>query len=243
MRKLPFKKEGSIYYHLQFVDAIDLYKNRERQNFTFNISDKFNIRDQIQLENDLNQIIDVIEKHKQKKANEKKRRIQELTEYQKDIGTKFLTNKNLIDEITDDITKLGYVREDKNKILLYLIMTSRLLNNPLHSIIISRSGAGKSQLIDIIEQLCPPEELKSISDLSPQSLYYYGQNDLKNKFIVIAEREGSKGSDYPLRELITKKSITKAIPIKDQTGQIKTESIKVNGPIALVETTTNGEIN
>ncbi|MCK5491780.1 MAG: DNA primase, partial [Candidatus Omnitrophica bacterium] len=75
-------------------------------------------------------------------------------------------------------------------------------------------------------------------------MYYYGQDDLKNKFIVIAEKEGSKGSDYPLRELISKKSITKAIPMKDQiTGQIKTVSIRVNGPIALVETTTNGEIN
>ena len=54
----------------------------------------------------------------------------------------------------------------------------------------------------------------------------------------------AENSDYPLRELITKKSITKAIPMKDQvTGQIKTVTIKVNGPIALVETTTNGELN
>jgi hypothetical protein len=123
-------------------------------------------------------------------------------------------------------------------------MTSRLLENPLHSIIISRSGAGKSQLVDLIETLCPPEELESVSDLSAQALYYYGIDDLKNKFIVIGEKEGSKDSDYPLRELITKKSITKAIPMKDSvTGQIKTVTIKVNGPIALVETTTNGELN
>jgi hypothetical protein len=128
--------------------------------------------------------------------------------------------------------------------LLYLIMTSRLLDNPLHSIIISRSGAGKSHLAQIIETLCPPEELESISDISANALYYYGMDDLKNKFIVIGEKEGSRDSDYPLRELITKKSITKAIPMKDQTtGQIKTVTIKVNGPIALVETTTNGELN
>ena len=227
-----------------FMDAVDLYKNRDRQNFIYNIMDKFNIRDQIQLDNDLNRIIEVIENHKEKKENEKKKVRQELTDYQKDIGTKFLTNPNLIDEIANDITKLGYVREKKNKILMYMIMTSRLLNNPIHAVVISRSGAGKSQIVDIIEQLCPPEELESVSDLSAQALYYYGQDDLKNKFIVVSEKEGSKGSDYPLRELISKKSITKAIPMKDQiTGQIKTVSIRVNGPIALVETTTNGEIN
>ena len=53
-----------------FVDLIDLYKNRDRQNYIFNLMDRFNIRDQIQLEKDLNQIIGVIEKHKGKKESE-----------------------------------------------------------------------------------------------------------------------------------------------------------------------------
>ena len=227
-----------------FVDSIDLYKNRDRQNFIYNIMDKFNIRDQLQLENDLNQIIEVIEKHKEKKEKEKKRVKPELTDYQKEIGLRLLRNPNLLDEIEEDYTKLGYVRERKNKILLYLIMTSRLMDNPLHSILISRSGAGKSLLVDVTEELCPPEDLVSISDLSAQALYYFGTDELKHKFIVIGEKEGSAGSDYPLRELITKKSITKAIPMKDAvTGQIKTVSIKVEGPISFVETTTSGEIN
>jgi len=227
-----------------FVDSIDMYKNRDRQNFIYNIMDKFNIRDQLQLEKDLNQIIEVIEKHKDKKEKEKKKVKPELTDYQKEIGLCFLRNTNLVDEIEQDYTKLGYVRERKNKILLYLVMTSRLMDNPLHSILISRSGAGKSLLVDVTEELCPPEGLESISDLSAQALYYFGTDELKHKFIVIGEKEGREGSDYPLRELITKKAITKAIPMKDPaTGQIKTISIKVEGPISFVETTTSGEIN
>jgi len=227
-----------------FVDQIDLYKNRDRQNLIYNIMDKFSVRDQIQLENDLTQIIEVIEKHKEKKEKEKKKTKPVLTEYQKDIGLQFLKNPNIIDEIEKDYEKLGYVRERKNKILLYLVMTSRLMDNPLHAILISRSGAGKSMLSEVTESLCPPEELESISDLSAQALYYYGKDDLKHRFIVIGEKEGSQSSDYPLRELITKKSITKAIPMKDQvTGQIKTVNIKVEGPIAFVETTTSSSIN
>jgi DNA primase len=97
---------------------------------------------------------------------------------------------------------------------------------------------------EITEELCPPEEAVSVSDLSPQALFYYGQDDLKNKFIVIGEKHGSEAADYPLRELISRKSITKAIPMKDPaTGQIKTVTITVNGPIALVETSTSAEIN
>ena len=206
--------------------------------------DKFNIRDQVQLENDLNQIIEVIEKHKEKKKDSKKRIKPELNSYEKNIGLSFLKNPHLIDEIEKDYSTLGYVRERKNKILLYLVMTSRLMDTPLHTILISRSGAGKSFLVEITEKLCPHEDVESISDLTPQALFYFGENDLKHKFIVIGEKEGSNTSDYPLRELITKKSITKAIPLKDAaTGQIKTVNIKVNGPISLAETTTNGEIN
>ena len=109
--------------------------------------DKFMIRDQLLLENDLLRIIEIIEKHRDKKADEKKKVKPMLTEYKKDIGINFLKNPKLLDEIKNDITYLGYVRERKNKILMYLIMTSRLLSNPLHSVIISRSGAGKSQLV------------------------------------------------------------------------------------------------
>ena len=123
-------------------------------------------------------------------------------------------------------------------------MTSRLMDNPLHTLLVSRSGAGKSLLVEITERLCPPEHLESVSDLSAQALYYYGEDDLKNRFIVIGEKEGREGSDYPLRELISKRSITKAVPMKDPiSGQIKTERITVNGPIALAETTTSGDVN
>jgi hypothetical protein len=227
-----------------FVDSIDLYKNRDRQNFIFNLMDKFDIRDQIQLDQEINQIFEIIEAHKEKQEQKKKKAKPELTDYQKEIGINLLKDKNLISAIEQDFEELGYVREKKNKLLLYLVMTSRLMDNPLHAVIISRSGAGKSQLAELTETLCPPEDVESISDLSAQALYYFGKDDLKNKFIVIGEKKGSEGSDYPLRELISRKSITKAIPMKDQaTGKIKTTSITVNGPIALVETTTSGEVN
>ena len=99
-------------------------------------------------------------------------------------------------------------------------------------------------LVEISERLCPPERVESVSDLSAQALYYYGKDDLKHRFIVIGEQHGRQGSEYPLRELISRRSITKAVPMKDAvTGQVKTETITVNGPIALVETTTSGDVH
>ena len=118
------------------------------------------------------------------------------------------------------------------------------MENPLHAIIISRSGGGKSRLAEVTAELCTLEDAETVSDLSQNALYYFGENDLKHKFIVIGEKSGSDGSEYPLRELISRKSITKAIPMKDQgSGQIKTVTITVNGPISLVETTTSSNVN
>ena len=71
-----------------------------------------------------------------------------------------------------------------------------------------------------------------------------GRDGLKHKFIVIGEKEGSQGAEYPLRELITRRSITKAVPMKDPvSGEIKTVTIKVNGPISLAATTTSSNVN
>jgi len=210
----------------------------------YSLADQFDIRDQLQLEQDLNTILTVIERHKENRENDKKAGLIELTDHQKNIGLEFLQEEDLCERIVDDYTSLGYVREAKNKLLLYLVMTSRLMDSPLHSLLISRSSAGKSLLAEITEQMCPPEQTVSVSDLSPQALFYYGEDDLKHKFVVIGEKHGSEASEYPLRELISRKSITKAIPMKDPvSGQIKTATITVHGPISLVETTTSPDVN
>ena len=227
-----------------FMDSVDLYKSRDRQNFVFKLMDQFDMRDQLQLEQDLKHIVDVIEKHKERRAQESKRSTPQLSEHQRNIGMEFLSEPDLIERIAGDYDTLGYVRERKNKLLLYLVMTSRLMDSPLHAIAVSRSGAGKSMLAEITEDLCPPEDVESISDLSANAMYYYGEDDLAHKFILIGEKAGSEASEYPLRELISRKSITKAVPVKDSsTGQTRTTTITVNGPISLIETTSSGELN
>ena len=101
-----------------------------------------------------------------RKATEQKRVKPALTDHQRQIGMELLKSSDLVDQIDRDYTELGYVRERKNKLLLYLVMTSRLMHNPLHAIIISRSSAGKSMLVEVTEQLGPPEDVESVSDLA-----------------------------------------------------------------------------
>ena len=70
------------------------------------------------------------------------------------------------------ILHTGYVGEETNKRLLYLVAVSRKLEDPLSAIVLSQSGAGKSGLTEVIERLCPPEDVVLLTRLTPQSLYY-----------------------------------------------------------------------
>ena len=50
--------------------------------------------------------------------------------------------------------------------------------------------------------------------------------------------DGAENVLYPLRELQSKMKISKTIPIKDSRGNLKTITLKVEGPICLAGTTT-----
>jgi hypothetical protein len=138
----------------------------------------------------------------------------------------------------------GYVGEDTNKKLGYLIAVSRKLPDPLSAIILSQSGAGKSGLASVLERLVPEEDVIFWSRLTPQALYYVEKDFLKRKLVVIEEREGSDAADYSIRALQSKHKLVQAVPVKDPvTGTIKTRTMEVEGPAAFLETTTRLHIN
>ena len=149
-----------------------------------------------------------------------------------------------MDRIARDMDAIGYVGEDANKKLGYLIAVSRKLPEPLSAIIISQSGAGKSGLASAIERLVPPEEVVFWSRLTPQALYYVEKDFFKRKLVVIEEREGSDAADYSIRALQSKHKLVQAVPVKDPaTGNIRTRTMEVEGPAAFFETTTRLAIN
>ncbi len=229
------------------IDTIDLYANKSRTTFINQSSKRLEL-DVNKIENDVFLLIQHLERlrdeHIKAEENKEKIKIPVMTDSLKHEALKFLTNPNLINEIIKDITNLGHVGEEINKAIGYLVSVSRKLAEPLSCIIISRSGAGKSELMEKVEQLTPPEDLVQFSSLTPQALYYMDKDELVHKLLLIEERAGSDQADYSIRELQTKKVLRKGVPIKDpNTGKIKTIRLEVNGPISYMESTTNSNIN
>lgn len=232
---------------LTFVDTLDLYSNRARSAFVAAAAVRLAVSAE-EIESDLLGMVLLLDEYRQQKAEKFQGKEQEkkhvMTPEERMRGMMFLTSADLLAELVADCEIAGYIGEEKNKALSYLIATSRKMGDPLSAILIAGSGAGKSALMDVIEEMMPPEDVYAVSDLTDQALFYMGHDELSHKLLIVAERSGSEDADYSLRELQTKRVLRKGVAIKDQeTGRIKTIRIEVRGPVAVMESTTNPRMN
>lgn len=156
----------------------------------------------------------------------------------------FLQSPRLVAETIADLTDLGYVGEDDNKLLVYCIATSRRQDKPLSATVKSPSAYGKSELVKTVAALMPPEDVLEFTRLTPQALAYMPPDALKNKWLVIMERNGSEEADYNIRIMQSEGKIRIAYPVKDpDTGEMHTVEREVAGPLAYTETTTRPTIH
>jgi DNA-binding transcriptional ArsR family regulator len=110
--------------------------------------------------------------------------------------------------------------------------------------VLSQSGAGKSGLTEVIERLCPPEDVVLLTRLTPQSLYYTEPGFLDRKLVIVEERYGSMEADYSIRVLQSRKKLIAAAPVKDpQTGNMRTKVFTVEARAAFIEATTASSVN
>jgi len=167
-----------------------------------------------------------------------------LTAAQKQAAISFLKAPNLLERTNELIGKTGLVGEVDNRLLMYLVFTSRLREQPLHIISLGASGTGKTYLQEKISELIPEDQKLEITALSENALYYFDRTELKNKLVLIEDLDGAQDDKilYAIRELMSKKRISKTLPIKDAKGNLKTITLQVEGPITLAGTTTKEKI-
>ena len=166
----------------------------------------------------------------------------QLSEDEQGEAIELLSSIDLLAKTNYLIAQSGVVGEEINRQLMYLIYTSRLTSNPLHSIIFGSSGSGKTHLQSKVADLIPDDHKLEFTSLSANSFYYHGQNDLKNKLILIEDLDGAQEGLLPLRELQTKKRITKSIVQKGIGGFGKTVQHVVKGPVCVSGCTTQESI-
>lgn len=149
---------------------------------------------------------------------------------------------SLLDQTAEDLAKSGIVGETYNALILYLAMSSRKCPDPLSVICLAKSGIGKSYLMERVAACLPSEELLENTQFTENSFYYFKREEIRGKVFLIEDLDGAASVLYPIRELQSKKRISKTVTVKDKNGQMRTITLIVEGPVSIVGCTTKEKI-
>ena len=218
------------------LNVIDLYSERNREQYAKRANGQVGAEEETVLE-DMGKLIPLVEGFDGKKPEGPKR--EAMSEAEKAEAMALLTDPKLLERILSDFAACGLEGEEDNKLVGYLAAVSRKLEEPLAVLIQSRSAAGKSTLQEAILRFVPEEDYVKYTRLTGQALFYADETGLMHKLLAIEEEAGARDASYSIRNLQSSKKLTIATTEKDPvSGKMKTVGYEVNGPVALMLTTT-----
>ncbi|MCA6438269.1 MAG: hypothetical protein IM600_15935 [Bacteroidetes bacterium] len=223
---------------------MDLYNDTQLEKFIRKIAERMEIGTSV-IAASLNELTNHLESYRLqllKDQSEQKQQKKQLSEVEREEAINFLKTPDLLLRTNDLIGKSGVIGEELNRLLMYIIFTFRKGRTPLHVISLGSSGTGKTHLQEKVGELMPEEDKLEITTLSENAFYYFGQRELKNKLILIEDLDGAENVLYPLRELQSKKRISKTIAHTNSKGERRTIHLVVEGPVSVAGCTTQEHI-
>lgn len=224
--------------------SIDLYNQVQREQVISAVSESFEIST-TEATSTITQLITELEQYRLQRMEAlqpKETPKPELTAAQREQAIHELKKPNLLQRTAQLIKESGIVGEQTNSLIAYLVYCTRKQAVPLHVMFLGASGSGKTYLQERISELIPEEDKIEITQITENALYYFKQEELKHKLILIEDLDGALTVFYPLRELQTKRRISKTVTLKDSKGNLKTITLTVEGPVCVSSCTTKEKI-
>lgn len=176
---LGLQKAGS---HIILRQNVDLYNDATVEKLTRKIAERLEIGTTI-VRRDLDELTNALENYRlQELENQTKqyeKQVKVLTEIEIKQAKELLQSQDLIPKTQHLIGNSGVIGEEINRLLMYLIFTSRKTNNPLHCISLGSSGAGKTHLQSKVAELIPEEDKIEMTVLSANAFYYFNRTELR----------------------------------------------------------------
>ena len=183
--------------------SLDLYNHGQREQAISNLSEVFDHNVQATAET-IARLTESLEHYRRGRIEAlqtKSTPTYELTAAQAQTAINELKKPNLLDRTSQLISLSGIVGEPTNGLIAYLVYTLRKGASPLHVMFMGASASGKTYLQEKISELIPSEDKIEITQITGNALYYFKQEELKHKLILIEDLDGAMDVFYPLREL------------------------------------------
>lgn len=223
---------------------LDLYNDTQTEKLIRKTAEKLSIGTSY-ISKAIAQLINQLENYRLRELESSKlesSKVKPLSEEDKQAAVEFLSAPELLGRTNEMIGKAGIIGEEHNRLLMYIIFTSRKMPRPLHIVSFGSSGVGKSHLQEKVSELIPQEDKIEITSLTGNAFYYFDKDELGHKLILIEDLDGVLAALYPIRELQSKQKISKTVTIKDKRGNAKTIHLVVYGPVSIAGCTTQERI-
>lgn len=228
---------------------LDLYNDNQLEKFIRKVAERLEIGTSV-IAASLSELTGELEKYRlemlrQQQINQPQTK--HLTESERLAAIENLTRSassgpNLMEQTLWDLQQTGIQGEAENSMILFIAMTSRKTRDPLSVICLAKSGVGKSYLMEKIAECIPAEDTKEHTQFSGNSFYYYRREEIRGKVFLIEDLDGAQAVLFPIRELQTKKRISKTVTVKDKIGQLRTITLIVEGPVSVIGCTTKEKV-
>lgn len=146
--------------------------------------------------------------------------------------------RSILDCVAEALDGAMIVGERRTKQLLYLIITTRLLDRPVSAAVKGPSAAGKSFLVERVLALFPPDACHSLTAMSEKALAY-SRVPLQHRFLVLFEAAGLQGdfASYLVRSLLSEGRVRYETVERTSKG-LQPRLIEREGPTGFLTTTT-----
>lgn len=170
----------------------------------------------------------------EQEQEEAKTRIEEAWKLCQDLAR----DENILAQFAEALEKSGLVGEATAAKLVYLVVTSRLLDRIVSAALKGPSSAGKSYLVEQVLRHFPEDAYYALSAMSERALAY-SEESLRNRFLVVYEAAGLTGefASYLMRSLLSEGRIRYETVMKTAKG-LQAVLIEREGPTGLLVTTT-----
>jgi hypothetical protein len=175
--------------------------------------------------------LDIAETEEQERARKAWASCRELAE-----------SPDILAEFARDLERCRLVGEDRNATLLYLALTSRLLEKIVSVAVKGPSSAGKSYLVKKVLGFFPESACWFFSGMSEKTLFYT-EEPLSHRHLFFAEAAGVGGEfqDYIIRTLLSEGFLEYEFVEKTAEG-LRPRRLRKEGPTGFITTTTRASL-
>jgi len=139
----------------------------------------------------------------------------------------------------NDLRAGGFAGELSTATALYLVLSSRVLDEPVSGAVKGESAAGKSYAVSAVANFFPKRASLAMTSASDKALFHL-KVSLRHRVLIFGEQHGmsSERLNYYIRELLSNGCIQQ-YAVRPGKGGHTTERSRTMGPTSFITTATN----